>query len=439
MKRTLDFGSYVSISAGLALAASSFTMLAALLGLANPTGALLSIPIAGALLTVVAASIGSLASLFPAAPGISVYLGKAFGGSSAIIVVLMYIAVFGCLVGGESYLLSQVTAVLGYHLPSNLLAVGALSLVMLGHLLGMEVPLKIQIATTVAVIACVVLLVSFSLFGDSGKTIQWSLTEATVPKTDLATTIGMGVFLFIGFEWVTPLGRMPKHYRYMVPWAMPVAILLLTVVYTAFGIALLVNFPATVISGSKVPQFLLARVIGSPFGVALAIGMSVFAMINTFNAGLLGSARLVYGLAREGSFPAFLSRISLDTGAPYAAIITTGALALITAVGICQFDLTVVAVSFAAALECFIYAAVMFAWIQLQHKSKGKDIFRSPFPKVVQLLVGCIMPVLGLGALFADQEYAIEALVFFLVSMLVIVGTSFALTSNRRARAPIGA
>jgi len=436
MKKFAEFAGYVSISAGLALAASSFTMLAALLGTTTPGWALGAIPLAGLLLLVVAGSIGSLASMFPSAPGLSVYLGKAFGGPTALVVVFMYLSIFGCLVGGESYVVAAVLRRMGAEWPAAAIATVVLGLVTLTHLAGLEVPRKVQIFTTFIVVGTVFALSALALLRGHAlpttASVHASSTGSDVGAS-AATAVGMGVFLFLGFEWVTPLGRSPKHYARMIPWAMPTAIGLLTLIYSAFSLALVRHFPREVIAGTPIPQFLLASVLGTPLGTALAVTMSVFAMANTFNAGLLGAARLLYGLSREGSLPRFFSRIWFRTGAPVVAILITSACALVAAIIICEFNLTVPAVAYAAALECFIYGAVTWAWWRLDKTSQKKPSFRSPFPRALQAVAGCVMPVLGVGALFADAAHWPQVMAFFAVSMTLIVGTAFSLYLRRTA------
>jgi amino acid transporter len=437
MKSVRDFATYVSISAGMALAASSFTMLAVLFGTAPPMMALLAIPVAGLLSIVVAGSIGSLASMYPSAPGIAVYLGKAFGSRVSLLVGLLYVSILACLAGGESFVFASIVQkVAPGALSAPVAAAGILALVVLVNLCGLELPMRFQIWTTIALIVVVLAMSFLPLLSAAPRNLVVApQAPAEGGLTTAITAVGMGIFLFLGFEWVTPLGRAPKHYEKLVPLSMPVAILLLTAMYGAFALSLVRQFSRAEIAATAVPQFLLASVIGRPLGPPLALAMCALAMTNTFNAGLMGAARLVYGLSRDGSLPPWCSRIAVRTGAPYAAILLAGGISIAASLAICGLGWTVGAVSYSAALECFVYGALVLAWLKLQRSTERRGTYRSPFPRSVQMAVGIVMPILGVGALFPEPKRWHFTVGFFLVSVTGIALLSLWLHGRRRASA----
>ena len=60
--------------------------------------------------------------------------------------------------------------------------------------------------------------------------LRWEHLDASGSTGDVLSSlalvpaaVGLTVFLFMGFEWVTPVGLRPDAYKRKIPWAMPVA------------------------------------------------------------------------------------------------------------------------------------------------------------------------------------------------------------------------
>lgn len=410
----VDFAGYVSISVGMALAASSFSMLAALFSVADALTALLAIPLAGALSMIASASIGALASRYPSAPGVGSYLARTFGSRVAIIVILLYLSLVGCLAGAESYVFVSVLERLwAGHVPSPLEAMGVIALVVALNLTGLELPRRFQLVA-MAVLGVSVFIVSFVplLHPATGEV---TAVAASSGRSGWISAVGMAVFLFLGFEWVTPLGRSRLHYARLVPMSMPAALLILVAIYGAFAAALSRNFPVTAIASTAIPQFLLAGVVSSRYGTMIATAACVAAMTTAFNAGIMGGARIVYATAREGSLPKWCARLS-PSGVPYAAVLLLGGTSLVASFLITHYGLVVPAAAYAAAVECFVYGALMLAALQVRTREPLPS-FKSPAPAWLQWLVALLMPLLGIGALCGDAEHS-GATVWFFVAMV---------------------
>lgn len=409
MKEALSFATYVAIGTGMALAASSFAVLSALYGVVEPQSVMIAIVAAGLLLLVVAGSIGSLASMYPSAPGMAVYLTKAYGGRISLTLMLLYLSILGCLAAVESYVFAQV---LGHLLPgwfSPVTAATGVLVVVIGvNLFGFELPDRVQNLTTVLLVLLILAVGIGSLVATPGPVDPAAVKLAAKAEEGgfvaALTATGMAVFLFLGFEWVAPLGKRPQHYRRQMPVSMIVSVSILIVIYAIFAFGLAKHFPRERIAGTAIPQFILASTLSGRFGALVAALISLLAMISSFNAGLMGGARLVYALSRQGKLPPFCAKISENSGAPIGAILILGAMSVLTAIVVATFDLAIMMSSYAAAIECFMYAAVMFAWLRLGRDAKDPKIFRSPIPRFVQVLVAGLMPLLGIAALLSDEK-----------------------------------
>jgi ethanolamine permease len=167
------------------------------------------------------------------------------------------------------------------------------------------------------------------------------------------------------------------------------------------------------LAGNPIPQITLgAALYGDPgrYGVALA---SVLAMLTSFNAGLMGASRLLYGLAREGLLPAWTSRISMRTGVPIYAIAAVGGLSFTLALFVIQTGVYRLAGVTVAAIECLVYGALMLAAIRLRRaRAQAARPFRNPVPLAVQWMIALALPLLGICALLSLPSAGLWPLAF---------------------------
>lgn len=432
MSRKYEFAEYVSISAGLALSASSYAMVAGLFRFTDGIYAIAAVALAGVLCILLSSPIAELASRFPAAPGISTYLKVAFGERISLPVVLLYLGLIAVFAGVESFVFSEVMSLLFPSVSRYLLIVGLLGGIVVINLFGLEVPRKLQFVITVILLLGMLII---SLWALSGTRESLAPVEAdSVPVgSGWVNAIALSLFLYVGFEWVTPLGRSASSYERLVPLSMPVAVALLGLVYGCFVAALDVRLPRAVIINTPIPQFELSVLVGQAAGAYFAAGLSLLAMLSSFNAGLMSAARLVYGLAREGSLPRWCATISLRSGAPMGAIALLGSIALLSGLLVLHFRVYLVAATLGASIQCLIYAGLLLAALRLRRmQPDGKHRYRSRVPRFVQWLLIVTMVALGISALLSAPGHVLLAPgLFVTLSILAVLGAAW----SRHARA----
>jgi len=401
-----ELSGYVAISAGMALAASCYAMLGSLLGGIDAKWIVLAIVIAGAFCGLVSASIGELAAMFPSAPGIRTYLRAAFGNYSSLAILFLYLAMVALAAGVEGTVVTTVLGSVVPGVPKVLVVLSLFLLVIATNTLGLEPPRTLQLAMTVLLVAATLFVgVSAIWAGRSVPELHHAVPANAPSLLDLAAAVGTAIFLFIGFEWVTPMGRGPKAYARLIPLSMLAAIAGLIVVYGVFAAGLDRQVDRGLLAGNPIPQITLGAVLYGDtgrYGLAL---VSLLAMLTSFNAGLMGASRLIYGLAREGVAPAWTARISLRTGVPINAVAAVGGLSFMLALIVIQtgtYRLTGVTV---AAIECLVYGALMLAALRLRRtRAAAARSFRSPVPIAAQWLIACAFPLLAVCALFSVPE-----------------------------------
>jgi amino acid transporter len=406
LKKYFEIIFYVSFSAGMAFGTSCFMMIAGLSAITTAGWSVLAIFLSALLCILISASIAELASMYPSAPGIRTYLKVSFDDRLSLTLVYLYLIFMVLVAGVESYLFARVTKVIFPGLPTMGIVFGLLAFTIIVNTLGLELPRSLQIISTLLLLLSVITLGVYGIVKVNPAVTGSSLIDGSNVLGQLKllpATIIMAVFLFTGFEWVTMLGLRPQAYERRIPLSMPLAIVTLLLVYSVFASALSYQLPRQTISDTPVPQVLYFISLLGPNGGYVAWGISVLAIFSTFNAGIMGGARLIYVLTREGNLPKWCGRMSLRTGAPVGGIITLGALVTVSSVLVVTYELELLAAVVGSAIVSFVYAAYVLAAIVLRRKQpKARRTFRTPSPRWLQWSLVFLLPAMGLASLFSQ-------------------------------------
>ena len=320
---------YVSISVGMAMATACFMTVAGMFGASDGYYLLGGIALAALMCMLASASIAEIASRFPAAPGITTYLKVAFGETLSMPMVLTYLTLVVSLAGVESYLFA---AMIEEFLPGLaspfVLAIGMLVLVVITNLSGIEMSRRLQTFTTVMLALGTAGLSIALIFTAPGEMPPPGPNQAELEGVlPFVTASAMAVFLFIGFEWVTPLGRSPESYRRLIPLSMPIGIAVLALMYGLFAFALWLHLPGEEIALTALPHFLAGHIVSSEYGRYGAAFISLLTMMTSFNAGLMGASRLMYAMARQKNLPQIFATMSAR-GVPVNVVLLIGGIAI---------------------------------------------------------------------------------------------------------------
>jgi len=224
--------------------------------------------------------------------------------------------------------------------------------------------------------------------------------------------VAYSVYLFIGFEWVTPLAEETTDIK-VLPRAMPIAVVLLTVSYAIWTTVMVTFSPMKVLAASPTPHLIFGEALAGPTGLIVVGVISALATFTSFNAGMMGNSRLVYGMAREGTLPKALSKIHLTYFSPWAALTFMFIIELILALLLTLTRSFSIAILMAAAIECVIYFLVAIVIIKLRRtKPDAERPYRAPG--------GLVLPVITAGV------FALLALAVFFPPSPVLVGPVFA-------------
>ncbi|MBC7106675.1 MAG: APC family permease, partial [Firmicutes bacterium] len=187
-----------------------------------------------------------------------------------------------------------------------------------------------QDLVTYAVLCSFVLMAAVGLARGHG-----TLTTPLSPGTPegFVRAVAVGVFLFVGFEWVAPLAEEVTEVRH-ISRGMLMAVGILGVTYALFTVAMTSLVPKGTLAASPIPQVLFAGRAFGAAGVVWMAALSLAASLKTFNAGLISVSRFMYATAREHALPPAFARLSYRYFTPWVAILTLFGVAVVLSLGV---------------------------------------------------------------------------------------------------------
>jgi len=421
---------YVAVAAGMALGTSSFLMLAGAFSQASLPVVLFGVLIAAGICVALSRIIAEMASMFPTAPGVRTYIKQGLGNNASLYCCFLYIGFVLLAAGVEAYIFALVVHRIVPWLPASALAVTLIWTIAGINLLGITPGRRAQVITTGLLALFVLGLGAAGTFLGTGAGIPGDISAGEFAS--LPAVAGICIFLFVGFEWVTPLGFGPKSYRSDIPRAMPLGIGLNTLLYLVLILGLAQVLPATVIGAGTTPQVMFGNAVFGSAGGLIILFVCVVATASTFNAGVMGGARLVYALAREGNLPTFCRSFSVERGVPRGAILLLASLATVTGLLIGSFNMFLPAAIVASTLACIVYAALVFSGIRLrQQQPKRRRPFRTRLGNRTLCALALTMIGVGLASLTTEIEY-LQATVSIAILCATAAGIGVLLVEQKR-------
>lgn len=405
LKKVIKLRTVISTSAGMAIATSCYLAGIQLATILVGELAWISILLAGFLCLLSSMCFSELTSLYPTAAGIKLYIQNAFNEKVSIIIGMFYVILGISMVGAESYLLASVlsgTFQIFTPLYDKLLwMLFFIVFVVLINIRGVYITGLVQDIMTYSMIA---FMIGVSIYTFATHDINFSLAAQSARFTlgNIIQAAGVGVFLFVGYEWVTPLAEETTDYR-LIGKGMIWAIGILTVTYSLFIVAMYAGLtPAQLASGTPIPHIVFGTNLFGVAGTITFIGMSVLASVTSFNSGLLNTSRFSYAMGRDNVLPRFFSKLHPSYATPWVSILFLGGLAIVISLTTLFTGKYLFIILMAAALECFIYVVAAVCVIKLRKKYPQKErAFKIPGGYTVPTIVIVVFTGLMIG-IFTD-------------------------------------
>ena len=364
LKKVLTLRTVVATSAGLTLSSSTFVAAVQVAGFLAGESAWLAILTGGLLCITAAFCFNELNGMMPSAAGIRLYFSRAFNDRLALIISLLYMAVIVGVIGAESYVLSEILHQAFPIIPAMVWIIAMFTVVTVMNIVGLKIAGWFQDAITYGLIVALVVLAIIAL---NQVDFHINAPFSTGGGLNFLNAVAVGVFLFVGFEWVTPLAEEVTHSS-LISRGMLLSIGILSVTYALFTVAMTATVPKENLFNSPIPHLIFARTILGDSGVAIMVLITLAASITTFNAGLISISRFVYASARENVLPTMFSKISMRFFTPWVAILSIFVAGVIVSSIVLITKRYLTLVNIAAAMESIIYVLAGISVIILRKK-----------------------------------------------------------------------
>ena len=406
LRRVLKFRTVVSTSTGLAYAAISLLSCIQLASSLGGDSGWIAILIAGLLAVLAALCFSELNALYPTAAAVRIYMKEALGDNFSLVITFGYLLTIIAVIAADSYVVGSAITY-AFDLPqwaSLIWIMALLGLSMGANLRGIKIAGLLQDITTYSLLAFIMVISLISL-GEHGFQLR-SPFDAFGHPVDLINAVAIGVFVFSGFEWVTPLSEEINDIG-QIPRGMFVSLGLLGLSYALFTVASshLLDVHSARVMNSPVPQMLLANAALGQVGIWLMLLATLFTAVMTFNGGFATASRFLYAAAREDVLPPVFARISISFAVPYVAVICLAVSSAVIAVVMYFTNLFSILILVGAVLEALIYTIAGICVIRLRRKQpQAARAFRIRggllFPILTIIIFGllAILASLGIGS-----------------------------------------
>ena len=248
------------------------------------------------------------------------------------------------------------------------------------NLVGISVAGRVQEFLTFTLLFLLLSLSVYALFQPSSLPAS---PPAKVNTLMFTQAVAYAIYLFIGFEWITPLAEEAEDVNSLGK-AMTIAILTLGISYSLFGTAMIRHVDTASILNSTTPHMEFARILAGRAGILVMGAISVIATFTAFNAGIMGTSRLMYAMAREGVLPKFLAKVHLRFFTPWSSLVFIFFLQVLLTLFVIETGSFKTPIFLAASVECIIYTIVSLAVLKLRG---WKNIL---VPGFTALIFGCL-------------------------------------------------
>jgi amino acid transporter len=375
LRRVLGTPLLILYGLGVIIGAGIYVLVGSVIAVAGGT-APWSFVLAGILAGMTGLSYAELAARLPEAAGAAAYVKEAF--QSDRLARLTGLAVAAVVIVSTASIASGSIGYLRVFAawPGVLTAGGVVVLFTAIACLGVRDSIAFAAAMTVIEIGGLLMIVA------AGWTQLGSLSERVgeiVPGTDpdvwaaIAAGAFVAFFAFIGFENLANMAEEARTPERSLPRAVLASLGLSTVLYAAVTTVTVLAAPLDALAAASAPLLLVARN-ASWFSTELFAVIALVAIGNGVLIELVMLARLLYGMARRGWLPQWLSAVHPRFRTPIRATLCGSAMVLALTVAVPFGSL----VALTSTITLFVFAAVNFALWRLHGVSPRSSGFRVP-------------------------------------------------------------
>ncbi|MGI9318411.1 MAG: APC family permease [bacterium] len=331
LKRCLGLWEIVIYGVGLILGAGIYVLIGAAAGIAGNM-LWLAFLVAALVASFTALSYAELSAMFPAAGAEFVFAREAFSSRAVAWItgfcglVVGFAAASAVAVGFARYI--------NFFFPVDTIVAAASLIVLMSFLnyWGIKESARFNaIATSVEVGGLVLIIVIGGYQITGGVTPLADLLKIPPVAPDawsFLPVVSAGALIFfayLGFEDIANIAEEAQNPHRDLPRAFMYALVISTVVYILVAVVAVSVVPYQELAAADQPlALIMEKLIGGIAPILIAV-IALFATANTVLITLIVSARMLYGMASDGSMPSSLSKVSHSRYTPYMAVSIAGA------------------------------------------------------------------------------------------------------------------
>lgn len=289
--------------------------------------------VAGLVTLCLALCLAELATMFPRAGGLYVYLREAFGPAVAFVYGWVFLLVNPAAWAGIALICAEYVSAL-YPLTAvqqRLAATAAVSIVTVANYFSVALAAALQSTATLAkllalaVIAGVIFASGDGAGGALAGPVTFHLPSAGVFGTAVVAALWAyegAAAACAGFGEVRDPGR-------TLPRALVLGVGVVVVLYLVINAAYLYALPMRGVASSGSVAADAMRAVVGPFGAAIVAACAIVATFGALASTAMVDPRVFFAMARDGAFLAVVGRIHPRRQTPHVAVLTCGALAVL--------------------------------------------------------------------------------------------------------------
>lgn len=436
LRRSVGTATATATSAGLAFAAVNYLAVVSLAAFAGGSSSWLAIAVAGLVVLLVAGIFSELNGLYPTAAGIRLWIGRAIGNRTGLVVTFTYMSTVVLVIAADAFLIGAAVQHAFGQPPAlaYLWIVVLLALATAANLAGVKLAGWVQTVVTYTVLGSTVAL-SVVALTRPGAGLDKPFDLFGLGGFDGFQAIAFGLFMYAAFEWVTTTAEEARQ-PVVITRALFIAPLLIGTTAIAFSLALQHLVPVAESRGSAVPQLLLGAAALGTVGQLWMLAVTVLTAINTFNGGFLVASRFLYAAAREGSLPKAFARLNLRA-VPWLSVVALAVVSGVLAALVFWTGQWLLLVAVGATLEAGVYAIASYCVLVLRRRETRERPFRLVAAAPLAGFGVVFFTVLALASGFADPRDPRGFSVAPIAVIVVLAGisTTYVLLVTPRLRA----
>ena len=415
LPRRLGPWSTAAVTIGIMIGSGVFRVPAAAAAQTGSAGLMLLTWVIGGIVAMCGAlALAEVASLYPSAGGMYVYLREAFGPLTAFLFGWLYLVIIPTGAGAIALVFAEYAARLVPLTPPGVRLVAAAAIIVLAAAQYRSVRFGAAIQnvfTSAKVVAIVALTAAAFLLGD-GSSGAWAAHAGSAVAAPAGWAgLGLGVvtvlWAYNGWQDVTCLSGEVRDPARSLPIALVGGTLAVVAIYLALNAAYLYVLPIDAIAASPlVAADMAVRLLG-PGGSALVAGLVCVATLGSLNAVIMTIPRVFWAMADDGLFFRAVAAVHPRYRTPHVAIVALATLAV-----------AYVAVrSFEQLIEAFILASLPFWALSVASvivlRRRYPDLprgYRTPGYPAVPLVFVVVLLALVVNSLRAHPESTVWSL-----------------------------